>query len=95
VQVVAAKPPYTFKNRTFLTFEKVSLVPIQTKMLVPEMLTEKEVSGAVNGVKLAQISERSVPQCKCNWSGNVGQFKLWLLSRKQSDTMIGTLRIHV
>jgi hypothetical protein len=59
VQVVAAKPPYTFKNRTFLTFEKVSLVPIQTKMLVPEMLTEKEVSAAVNGIRLMQNSHGS------------------------------------
>lgn len=43
VRIVPAKTPHNFKDRGYLTFETVSLVPIQTKMLVPEMLTEKEV----------------------------------------------------
>ena len=44
VRIVRAKTPYNFKDRNFLTFETVTLVPIQTKLLVPEMLTEREVS---------------------------------------------------
>ena len=44
VRIVKAKTPHNFKDRNFLTFETVSLVPIQTKLLVPEMLSGKEVS---------------------------------------------------
>jgi hypothetical protein len=44
VRIVRANVPYNFKMLNYLTFETVSLVPIQTKMLLPEMLTEKEVS---------------------------------------------------
>ncbi|KAJ9577057.1 hypothetical protein L9F63_006337 [Diploptera punctata] len=43
VRIVKADTPHNFKERNFLTFETVSLVPIQTKMLVPEMLTEREI----------------------------------------------------
>lgn len=43
IRIVPAKTPHNFKDRGYLTFETVSLVPIQTKMLVPEMLTEKEI----------------------------------------------------
>lgn len=43
-RIVPATTPYTFKNKTFLTFETVTLVPIQTKMLVPQMLTDKEIT---------------------------------------------------
>nr|CAD7201085.1 unnamed protein product [Timema douglasi] len=41
--IVPAKVPFNFKNRGFLTFRTVTLVPIQTKMLVTSLLTEKEV----------------------------------------------------
>ncbi|XP_071447927.1 xaa-Pro aminopeptidase 1 [Hetaerina americana] len=44
VRIVPASTPYNFKEREFLTFETITLVPIQTKMLVPEVLTEKEVA---------------------------------------------------
>jgi Xaa-Pro aminopeptidase len=45
VRIVMAYVPNHFKVEEYLTFETVSLVPIQTKMLLPEMLTEEEVSG--------------------------------------------------
>jgi len=48
VRIVPANVPYNFEDRTYLKFETVSLVPIQTKMLVPEMLTSSEVSPPVN-----------------------------------------------
>lgn len=35
---------YNFKNRGSLTFEPLTLVPIQTKMIDVNLLTEKEVS---------------------------------------------------
>ena len=34
---------YNFKEKGFLTFEPLTLVPIQKKMILPELLTEKEV----------------------------------------------------
>lgn len=43
VRIVRANVPYNFKMLNYLTFETVSLVPIQTKMLLPEMLTEREI----------------------------------------------------
>ncbi|XP_046997256.1 xaa-Pro aminopeptidase ApepP isoform X2 [Schistocerca americana] len=43
-RIVPANVPYKFKDHKFLTFETVTLVPIQTKMLVREMLTDKEVA---------------------------------------------------
>ncbi|XP_012281403.1 xaa-Pro aminopeptidase ApepP [Orussus abietinus] len=41
--VVKAQTPHNHKNRGFLTFETVSLVPIQTKLLDFSMLTDTEV----------------------------------------------------
>lgn len=41
--VVSAKTPYNHRNRGFLTFETVTLVPIQTSLLDLSMLTDKEV----------------------------------------------------
>ncbi|XP_029167258.1 xaa-Pro aminopeptidase ApepP-like [Nylanderia fulva] len=41
--VVSAKTPYNHKNRGFLTFETVTLVPIQTSLLDVSMLTDKEI----------------------------------------------------
>jgi hypothetical protein len=46
VRIVRANVPYKFRELNYLTFETVSLVPIQTKMLLPEMLTKREVSTA-------------------------------------------------
>lgn len=43
VRIIPADTPHNHKNRGFLTFETVTLVPIQTKMLVASMLTAKEV----------------------------------------------------
>ncbi|XKL59824.1 hypothetical protein PGB90_000840 [Kerria lacca] len=44
VRVVKAQPTYKLKETKFLTFEDVTLIPIQTKMLTPELLTAKEIS---------------------------------------------------
>ncbi|XP_063289686.1 xaa-Pro aminopeptidase 1 isoform X2 [Pelobates fuscus] len=43
VLVISAKTKYDFKNRGSLTFEPITLVPIQTKMINIELLTDKEV----------------------------------------------------
>lgn len=43
VRIVRAEPKYTMKDAKFLTFEDVTLVPIQSKMLVPSLLTRKEI----------------------------------------------------
>lgn len=44
VRIVKASTPYNHQNRGYLTFEKVSLVPIQTKLLNKTLLTNAEVS---------------------------------------------------
>ncbi|XP_076241429.1 xaa-Pro aminopeptidase ApepP [Calliopsis andreniformis] len=41
--VVKANTPYNYKNRGFLTFETVTLVPIQTKLLDVSLLTDAEI----------------------------------------------------
>ncbi|KZC14975.1 PREDICTED: xaa-Pro aminopeptidase 1 [Dufourea novaeangliae] len=41
--VVKANTPYNHKNRGFLTFETVTLVPIQTKLLDVSLLTDDEI----------------------------------------------------
>lgn len=41
--VVKANTPYNYKDTGFLTFETVTLVPIQTSLLDISMLTEKEI----------------------------------------------------
>lgn len=43
VRVVKAKTPHNFDNRGYLTFEIVSFVPIQTKLINKSMLSEAEV----------------------------------------------------
>ncbi|GJQ83847.1 hypothetical protein Trydic_g5704 [Trypoxylus dichotomus] len=43
VVIVPAETPHNFNNRGFLTFETVTLAPIQTKMICIEMLTEDEI----------------------------------------------------
>ncbi|XP_063818716.1 xaa-Pro aminopeptidase 1 [Pseudophryne corroboree] len=43
VLVVPAKTKYNFQERGSLTFEPITLVPIQTKMINVDLLTEKEV----------------------------------------------------
>lgn len=41
--VVKAETPNNFKNKGFLTFEPITLVPIQKKMIMKELLTPNEV----------------------------------------------------
>lgn len=43
VQVVKASTPHNFNNRDFLTFETVTFVPIQTKMIDGSLLNPSEV----------------------------------------------------
>lgn len=47
VRIVRAEPKYIMTDTKFLTFEDVTLVPIQSKMLVPSLLTRKEVANSV------------------------------------------------
>ncbi|XP_047347344.1 xaa-Pro aminopeptidase ApepP [Vespa velutina] len=42
--VVTTKTPYKFKNIKFLTFETVTLVPIQTNLLNVSLLTDEEIN---------------------------------------------------
>uniref|UniRef100_A0A8B9BP53 Xaa-Pro aminopeptidase 1 n=1 Tax=Anser brachyrhynchus TaxID=132585 RepID=A0A8B9BP53_9AVES len=48
VLVIPAETKYNFKNRGSLTFEPLTLVPIQTKMIDVSLLTQKEVSETVS-----------------------------------------------
>ncbi|XP_018494166.1 xaa-Pro aminopeptidase 1 [Galendromus occidentalis] len=42
-QIVFADTKYQFKQKQFLTFETITLVPVQKKLLNPTMLTEAEI----------------------------------------------------
>lgn len=42
-------PQYNFNNRGSLTFEPLTLVPIQTKMIDVDSLTDKEVKRESRG----------------------------------------------
>lgn len=44
VRIVQANPKFGAEDKKFLTFSDVTLVPIQKKMLLPELLTADEVS---------------------------------------------------
>jgi Xaa-Pro aminopeptidase len=43
VVVVDAKTEHNFKQKGFLTFEPITLVPLQAKLIVTSMLTKQEV----------------------------------------------------
>ena len=43
VHIVKANTKHNFQNRGYLTFENLTVCPIQTKMIVPSMLTGEEV----------------------------------------------------
>lgn len=43
VRVVKSETKFNFGNRGYLTFEDVTLVPIQTSMIIPDMLSPVEV----------------------------------------------------
>ena len=42
-QFIAFVLQHNYKNKQFLTFEPITLVPIQTKMIDPTLLTKEEV----------------------------------------------------
>lgn len=44
VHIVPANPPHNFNDKGFLTFETITLVPKQTKMIKMELLTDQEIS---------------------------------------------------
>ncbi|KAF0307274.1 Xaa-Pro aminopeptidase 1 [Amphibalanus amphitrite] len=44
IRVVPADTKHNFRGRGYLTFAHVTLVPVQTKMLVPGLLSKEEVS---------------------------------------------------
>ena len=44
VVIIKANPANNFKGKGFLTMEPITLVPIQTKMIMPELLSEKEIT---------------------------------------------------
>ncbi|KAF4518461.1 hypothetical protein B566_EDAN002116 [Ephemera danica] len=44
VRTIPAKTPFNFKERGFLTFEDVTVVPVQRSLLVRDMLTDQEVA---------------------------------------------------
>ena len=38
---------YNYRNKGYLTFEPITLVPLQMKMIDPSLLTQKEVGICV------------------------------------------------
>jgi len=47
VKIVPAHPENSIKDRKFLTFENLTFVPIQKKMIIAEMLTKEQVCFCV------------------------------------------------
>lgn len=43
VRIVKAETEHNFRERGFLTFKTVTMVPIQTKLIDPALLTKEEV----------------------------------------------------
>ena len=43
VEVIKAETKFNFNDKGFLTFSPITLAPIQTKLIMPELLTESEV----------------------------------------------------
>ena len=43
IHVVPANAPNNYLDRGYLTFEDLTLVPIQEKMIEPSLLTQKEI----------------------------------------------------
>jgi len=43
VVVIKKETEHNFLSKGFLTFEPITMVPIQTRMIDPEMLTENEI----------------------------------------------------
>ncbi|KAK7109470.1 xaa-Pro aminopeptidase 1-like [Littorina saxatilis] len=46
--VVKAETKFSYRNKPYLTFEPITLVPIQKKMIDPTLLTEKEIAWLDN-----------------------------------------------
>ena len=44
VHIVKADTPHNFRDRGYLTFEDLTVVPIQKKMIEPKFLTEAEIN---------------------------------------------------
>ena len=42
--IVEASTPHNFRSRGYLTFEDLTVVPIQQKMIVPSLLTQDEIN---------------------------------------------------
>lgn len=45
VQIVKAKTPHNYKNRGYLTFDTITLVPKSSNLIVPLMLTDCELDS--------------------------------------------------
>ena len=56
VLVTKADTKFNFKDKGFLTFESITLVPIQTKLIDPMLLTESEVCHSQVVVKKFKAS---------------------------------------
>lgn len=58
VRIVPAKTKYAMPDAQFLTFEDVTVVPIQTKLLVPSLLTEEEVNWSYDHLPISWCSNK-------------------------------------
>ncbi|XP_075467939.1 xaa-Pro aminopeptidase 1 isoform X3 [Ascaphus truei] len=79
VQVVLAETKYNFRSRGSLTFEPITLVPIQTKMINIELLTQKECDW----VSAYHKKCRDVIGAELEKQGRHGALQ-WLIKEAQS-----------
>ena len=52
IRIVPAVTKHNFANRGYLTFEDVTLVPIQQKMIMTELLTQDEVFSIIFSLRI-------------------------------------------
>jgi Xaa-Pro aminopeptidase len=48
VKIIKAEPKYAATGKKFLTFDQITLVPIQTKLILPTLLTDQETDWLNN-----------------------------------------------
>lgn len=76
MRIVKANTPHNYSNKVYLTFETVTLVPIQTKLLLPDLLTREEVSFIILQCKLKVFYLFYWRYILCIWKFIIIIFKL-------------------
>lgn len=64
VQIIETTTPYRFKDVQYLTMETITFVPIQQKMILPELITTEEVIRMCTSMQICSTVCKSL-KCTC------------------------------